>query len=193
MVIELVSCPACGRKNASDRTTCLSCGADLPTDEESKPAKRLDLLGWLTKETFLPTRIQKVGDFLACMFYNVMWPIQVVVGLGLLIGGLWIGWPLLDDWYGLSVKSSTPFAQLTPNDLGDLLFGSVLLIGIFLGWGWVCLHIALYNLKNVPAGILLAVLIVIFVELILGAYNLWSMFTIILAIAVVYSVAMILG
>ena len=30
VAIELVPCPACGRKNASDRTTCLSCGADLP-------------------------------------------------------------------------------------------------------------------------------------------------------------------
>lgn len=29
MPIEIVSCPACGRKNASDRTTCLACNANL--------------------------------------------------------------------------------------------------------------------------------------------------------------------
>ena len=29
MATELVSCPACGRKNASDRTICVACNANL--------------------------------------------------------------------------------------------------------------------------------------------------------------------
>lgn len=155
MATELVLCPACGTKNAAYRFACLKCGvelfdptgADLTTGEESKLAKRPDLWGWLTNEKFLPPRIQKGGDFLACMFYSlIVRPIQVVVGLGLSIGGWWIGRSLLDDWYGLSAKSSTPFGQLTPNDLVGMLIGSVLLIVNILGWGWVCLHIAAYNL-----------------------------------------------
>jgi len=36
MPTELVSCLACGRKNASDRTTCLSCGANLPISNASE-------------------------------------------------------------------------------------------------------------------------------------------------------------
>lgn len=35
--MELVSCPVCGRKNASDRTTYLSCGASLAVSEKSRP------------------------------------------------------------------------------------------------------------------------------------------------------------
>lgn len=36
MAIELISCPACRRKNAADRTTCLSCGADLPVSNATE-------------------------------------------------------------------------------------------------------------------------------------------------------------
>lgn len=53
MAIELVSCPACGRKNASDRTACLSCGANLPTSnaseqKETTPPWPVSLWQWIT-------------------------------------------------------------------------------------------------------------------------------------------------
>lgn len=36
MAIELISCPACGRKNASHRATCHSCRANLPTSNANE-------------------------------------------------------------------------------------------------------------------------------------------------------------
>lgn len=35
MAIELITCTACGTKNASHRTLCFSCGADLATSRDS--------------------------------------------------------------------------------------------------------------------------------------------------------------
>ncbi|MBI3001860.1 MAG: hypothetical protein HYY46_25875 [Deltaproteobacteria bacterium] len=36
MAIELITCNACGAKNASDRTVCLACGADLAPSDGSQ-------------------------------------------------------------------------------------------------------------------------------------------------------------
>ena len=37
MAIELITCPACGTKNASHRTVCLKCGMNLADRKESTP------------------------------------------------------------------------------------------------------------------------------------------------------------
>lgn len=43
MATELVSCPACGIKNPSDRTTCLSCGAGFSISEEVSDEPKTEL------------------------------------------------------------------------------------------------------------------------------------------------------
>lgn len=53
MAIELISCPACGRKNASHRATCLSCGGSLAASEESPPPSGTQFTGEPVAEPLL--------------------------------------------------------------------------------------------------------------------------------------------
>lgn len=44
MAIELITCAACGAKNASSRTVCLSCGADLTPSKEAQSENSDDII-----------------------------------------------------------------------------------------------------------------------------------------------------
>lgn len=75
MATELVSCPACGRKNASDRTTCFSCGADLPifnTGEQKQVTPPWEGSLWQRLRTVRLNGWQRLWIFL-----NVLWFVVV--------------------------------------------------------------------------------------------------------------------
>jgi len=60
---ELVSCPACGRKNASDRTTCLSCSGSLAASEESPPPSETQFMGEPMTEPLLERVERYIKNF----------------------------------------------------------------------------------------------------------------------------------
>jgi len=60
MAIELITCGSCGAKNASERTTCLSCHASLATPEKSPPPSEIQFRNRPAADPLL----ERVGRYL---------------------------------------------------------------------------------------------------------------------------------
>ena len=136
MATELVSCPACGRKNASDRTTCLSCGADLPISNASEQKQVTPPWAASLWQRIRKIRLKELKDALVGFGWIALFLLLLaVMFLGAVLGvfGLFNSWMdgTLDAWLNKPVSN-----------------GLMIFIGSILGWSLYAIGSELSDLKN---------------------------------------------
>lgn len=73
---ELITCSACGTKNASHRTVCLSCGGDLPTSKDGAEPASQPLVKWVrssAKNLNTPTKWSISALFVVGVYFGLTW------------------------------------------------------------------------------------------------------------------------
>lgn len=76
MAHELITCGACGAKNASHRTVCLSCGGDLPISKDGTEAARqpfVKRVRSLAKNLNTPTKWNILALFAVGGYFGATW------------------------------------------------------------------------------------------------------------------------
>lgn len=136
MVTELVSCPACGRKNASDRPTCLSCGANLPIPNASEHKQVNPPWAATLWQRIRKIRLKELKDALVGFGWIALFLLLLaVMFLGAVLGvfGLFNSWmdETLDAWLNKPVSN-----------------GLMIFIGSILGWSLYAIGSELSDLKN---------------------------------------------
>lgn len=76
MADEFITCTACGTKNVSHRTVCLSCGGDLPISEDGKDPARQPFVKWvrsLAKNVNTPTKWSITALIVVGIYFGLTW------------------------------------------------------------------------------------------------------------------------
>jgi hypothetical protein len=76
MAGELVTCTACGTKNASHRAVCISCGGDLQTSKDGKQLATQSFVRWvgsLAKSLNTPWRWSVAALCVVAVYFGLTW------------------------------------------------------------------------------------------------------------------------